>query len=128
MGITSRLCTIQLINIHMIIFSSNIIKKCEVEKLQKSLTRVTRLHDILTTSVNQYVNICVFVKVNIQASYTNLHEKPSFTKIQKLTYTLSVVMQSCNRVGHFFYSVYTSLNIPQKINRSRVASDINYCI
>lgn len=120
----SRLCMIQLINIYMIIFFIKYIKEREVQKVLKSLTRVTRLHDIITVIVNQYFNTSDFVKVYKQPTYTNLHEKHSYTKTKMLTISYTGLVYSCSRVGHFYPNYFQGIKIPL-ISRSHVASDIN---
>lgn len=97
----SRLYMIQLINIYMIVFFINSIKKREVQKVLKSLTRLTRLHDTIINIVNQYINTYVFVNALKQPTYTYLHDFYRYTKTNLLICSLSVVVLSCNRVGHF---------------------------
>jgi hypothetical protein len=109
---TSRLCMIQLINIHMIIFFIKYIKEREVQKVLKSLTRVTRLHDIITLIVNQYFNTSDFVKVYKEPTYTNLHEKHRYTKTKMLTISYTGLVYSCSRVGHFSPGLFQGLKNP----------------
>ena len=109
---TSRLCMIQLINIHMIIFFIKYIKEREVQKVLKSLTRVTRLHDIITLIVNQYFNTSDFVKVYKEPTYTNLHEKHRYTKTKMLTISYTGLVYSCSRVGHFYPGLFQGLKNP----------------
>jgi len=111
----------------MFIFYIISLKKREVNFTDKCITLLTRLHDIKTNIVNQYLNTAVFVKVYKYTNYMHLHKNHTYTKTKKIIICISILMLSCSRVGHFYPGLFqwlknhfVTLNVTLRLSKSQI--------